>query len=718
MHFEPNAIGAAQAMSDGEGLLFQARGLRKTFGQEAVLNIEHLKIRRGKMTAIVGASGSGKTTLLNVLGGLDKPDDGSRIEVWLDDGMTPLDADGLQTVMAQRASYAFQQGHLLASATLRLNLGLASRGQAKESDFKKAILRAGLGRELEKDANLLARRTWGLSGGQSQRLNVARAYVRDPSIVFADEPSSNLDPANGQHVIEELKKWLKEQPGDRSVILVTHDHELASKADDLIILHKGSPVYGGDEPTRSMPARDIQSELAKYADAAEGAAFEPGPPPDRRKRSGVLASLRDAMALAWQEMFAARSDKQMRFSPRRFRQWQSLFSYALLMSLLVGLLYAQGYAQTYFEKEMAHPGVRHVIISGNPVYTEETSLSPDLLAELRERPRFANKGVFPRLGSRETLYVAQPEAEVARARYNFEYLVLDPEEDAAKAVKLVDIEGHPTPVTLAEALRAKDQESGRIAIALHRGYFLGIARKLEMSPAELERRLRLDAQSRLIPFDVVGFYDVSVPDRGYVYEGIMSIGSHVNFAIVRGPKMWLDDDGRPRRFERAAVYFDIATYKQTLSELSKTNFAFSRDNFQKLASLFDVSLEFKRLLGLLIVCVSVFALCILFFNALAQMSRVWKSALILLAHGVPAYIFAVSVSTQIAIGLGLAAALCYAVIFAVAHLIEDGPGLLVALRYGLGLLGIFAGMTVVGVLVGVYVMKPSRTALGEQLKST
>ena len=711
-------------MTDGdEGLLFQACDLRKTFGTEEVLNIERLKIRRGRMTAIVGASGSGKTTLLNVLGGLDKPDDGARVEVWLDNRMNRLDADGLQTEMARRASYAFQQGHLLPNATLRLNLSLASRGQAQESDFKEAILRAGLGREYKQDAadgqDLLGRRTWGLSGGQSQRLNVARAYVRAPSIVFADEPSSNLDPANGQLVIRELKEWLEAQPDERSVVLVTHDHELASRADDLIILHKGRPIYGGGEPARSLPAEHIRSKLAEYADPSEGAgpAVEAGDLPDRRKRSGTLASLRDAVALAWQETIAARADRQMRLSPRRFRQWQSLFSYALLLSLLVGLLYAYGYAQAYFEREMADPGVRHVIISGNPIFTNETRLTPDLLADLKERPRFTSKGIYPRRNVQDTLLVERPDAPRPDG-FNFETLSLDPEEDAAKVVKLLDIEGRPMSESLTEALQAKDRESGRIAIVLQREYFQAIARKLNMPPAELKQRLRLPAQGNRIQFDVIGLYETAIPDRGYVFQGIMSVTSFVNLAIVQGSKAYLDDQDRPRFYERAAVYFDIASYNQTLTELSRTNFSFSRDNFQKLASLLGVSLQFKWLLGLLIVCVSVFALCILFFNALAQMSRVWRSALILLAHGVPAYVFAVSVSTQIAIGLGVAAALCYGTIFAVAHAIHDGSALLVALHDGLALLGIFAAMTVVGVFIGVYVMKPSRTALGEQLKSS
>jgi putative ABC transport system ATP-binding protein len=711
-------------MSDGEGLLFQAVGLRKTFGKEEVLNIERLKIRRGKMTAIVGASGSGKTTLLNVLGGLDKPDDGSRIEVWLDGRMNALDGDGLQTAMARRASYAFQQGHLLPSATLRLNLSLASRGQASESDFKEAILRAGLGRELKKDAvegqDLLARRTWGLSGGQSQRLNVARAYVRQPSIVFADEPSSNLDPANGQHVIRELKDWLETQPEQRSVILVTHDHELASRADDLIILHKGRPIYGADEPARSLPADSIRAKLAEHADASEGmdAGVDTGVPPAGEKRSGTLASLRDAAALAWQETIAARSDKQMRLSLRRFRQWQSLASYALLLALLVGLLYAYGYAQAYFEREMADPGVRHVIISGNPIFTNETRLTPDLLAELKERPRFTSTGIYPRRNVQDTLLVERPDPTTRPDGYNLEVLSLDPEEEAARAIRLFDLEGKPVPLTLTEALKAKDQESGRIAIALQRDYFLSIARKLNVPATELVQRLRLPAQGNRIAFDLIGLYDTAIPDRGYVFQGIMSITSFVNLAIVQGSKAYLDDTDRPRFYERAAVYFDIAGYKQTLTELGQTNFSFSRDNFQKLASLLGVSLQFKWLLGLLIVCVSIFALCILLFNALAQMSRVWKSALILLAHGVPAYVFALSVSTQIVIALGLAAGLCYAAIFAVACVIPEGAALLVALNQGLALLGIFAAVTIIGVFAGVYVIKPSRTALGQQLKST
>jgi hypothetical protein len=295
---------------------------------------------------------------------------------------------------------------------------------------------------------------------------------------------------------------------------------------------------------------------------------------------------------------------------------------------------------------------------------------------------------------------------------------MDPEEDAAKAVKLLDIEGRPMPESLAEALQAKDRESGRIAIVLQREYFQSIARKLNLPPAELKQRLRLPAQGNRIQFDVIGLYETAIPDRGYKFEGVMSTTSLVNLAIVQGSKAYLDDSDRPRFFERAAVYFDIATYERTRNELEKTNFSFSRDNFQKLGRLLGVSLQFKWLLGLLIACVSIFALCILFFNALAQMSRVWRSALILLAHGVPAYVFAVSVSTQIAIGLGVAAALCYGTIFALAHALHDGPALLVALHHGLALLGIFTAMTVVGVFVGVYVMKPSRTALGEQLKSS
>src|SRR5262249_4015531 len=149
----------------------------------------------------------------------------------------------------------------------------------------------------------------------------------------------------------------------------------------------------------------------------------------------------------------------------------------------------------------------------------------------------------------------------------------------------------------------------RIAIALQRDYFMSIARKLNVPPAELVQRLRLPAQGNRIAFDLIGLYETAIPDRGYVFQGVMSITSFVNLALVQGSKAYLDDTDRPRFYERAAVYFDIAGYKQTLTELGETKFSFSRDNFQKLASLLGVSLQFKWLLGLLIVCVSVFALC-------------------------------------------------------------------------------------------------------------
>jgi hypothetical protein len=164
------------------------------------------------------------------------------------------------------------------------------------------------------------------------------------------------------------------------------------------------------------------------------------------------------------------------------------------------------------------------------------------------------------------------------------------------------------------------------------------------------------------------------------------------------------------------VYFDIDSFEKTRTELGETKFTFSRDNFQKLASLLGVSLQFKRLLFLLIVCVGAYALFILLSSALAQVRQVWKSALILLAHGVPASIFAFSVLTQITIGLGSAAVLCYGAIFAAARWSQDAV-LGEALNRGLILLGAGWGITVVVLLVGVHVMAPSRTALGGELKS-
>ena len=703
-------------MADDDALLFEARKIYKTFKGKKVLQVERLQIRRGKMTAIVGASGSGKTTLLNILGGLDQPDPGATVSVWLDGEWRSLDSDALRLAMAEDASYAFQQGHLLANASLRLNLRLASRGRARQTDIEVAFARARLAGDLQDEPGLLAGRTWRLSGGQSQRLNIARAYVRQPSIVFADEPSSNLDPENARHVILQLKGWLQQAPDERTVVMVTHDYGLATIADDLIVLAPGGELrFGGATPERAPESAEEIRKLAETGAAAPGIV---GPEPAAgRKRSGAFAGLRDAVTLAWQETFAASAGtgRLSAFSPRRFRPWPSLGTLSLLILLLVGLLYVQGYAQAYFDAEMADPRVRYEIISGNPLHRDETQLSPALLEELKERPRFPSLGLFPRVASDMTLMPPEDDEKAFRQK-NLRMLALKSEEDIAQAVPLLDVNGRPTGQTLAAALRAADKQSGQIAVALSKEYFHLIASEAGLSPEQLQQLLRLRGGGRRVPFEFIGLFDVQVPDRGYVYDGIMSLESYTNWALAYNSG-WLDERGQPVTYQRLAVYFDINTYASTLSGLEKTNFNFSRDNFRKIARLFDVSLSFKRLLGALIVGVGLLGLALLVLDAWAQLTRVWKSALILLAHGVPTRIFALAVSTQVLIVLGLAALFSCALIYGAARLIGDGALLLVALHHALLWMMVGAVTTVVVVFSGARVTAPPRTALGEQLKS-
>jgi len=209
----------------------------------AVLKDITFEIPAGEVVAIVGPSGSGKTTLLGLLAGLDRP---TRGRVVVDDqDLTTLTEDGLARLRAERVGFVFQSFHLLPTLTAQENVQvpLELRGEDAESRARELLARVGLaGREHHYPAQL--------SGGEQQRVALARAFCNRPKILFADEPTGNLDAATGQKVVE-IMLGLNREFGTTTII-VTHEAELARTAGRIIRLADGAVV--SDERTADRGA--------------------------------------------------------------------------------------------------------------------------------------------------------------------------------------------------------------------------------------------------------------------------------------------------------------------------------------------------------------------------------------------------------------------------------------------------------------------------------
>lgn len=203
-------------------------------GRLAILADVSLEVKGGESLAILGASGSGKSTLLGLLAGLDVP---SRGQVhWNGQDIFGLDEDARAALRGRLAGFVFQSFHLLPALTALENvmLPLELAGLAQARSRAQAILeRVGLAARL----NHYPRQ---LSGGEQQRVAIARAFVTEPAILFADEPTGNLDSATGARVIELLFDLNRER--GTTLILVTHDAALAQRCERRLVLEAGRLV--------------------------------------------------------------------------------------------------------------------------------------------------------------------------------------------------------------------------------------------------------------------------------------------------------------------------------------------------------------------------------------------------------------------------------------------------------------------------------------------
>jgi len=203
-------------------------------GPLTILEGVSLEINAGETVAVVGPSGAGKTTLLALLAGLDRPTSG---QVWLcGEELTALDEDGRARVRGRHVGFVFQSFHLVPSLTALENvmLPLELSGVAQARGMAAEAL-ASIGLE-----HRMSHYPKQLSGGEKQRVAIARAFVSRPRILFADEPTGNLDAASGERIAELL--FQLNSRSQTTLVLVTHDHDLAGRCDRIVKIEAGRLV--------------------------------------------------------------------------------------------------------------------------------------------------------------------------------------------------------------------------------------------------------------------------------------------------------------------------------------------------------------------------------------------------------------------------------------------------------------------------------------------
>lgn len=236
------------------GKVIEVRDLYKLYrvGDEIVRALDgvNFDICEGEFCAIVGTSGSGKSTLLNMLAGLEKPTKGS--VVIAGQHIETLNEDQLVRFRRDNVGFIFQSFHLLGTmnAVENVALPLSFRGIPRDIRLKKADKMLDLV-NLKKHKKHLPNQ---MSGGQQQRVGVARALVVDPKIIFADEPTGNLDSHTSEEVMELMQKVVREQK--KTLVMVTHDNHLASYADRIFHIIDGEIVKIEDNRTKGEEKED------------------------------------------------------------------------------------------------------------------------------------------------------------------------------------------------------------------------------------------------------------------------------------------------------------------------------------------------------------------------------------------------------------------------------------------------------------------------------
>ena len=236
--------------------MIEIKNITKTYGQgdssfEALRGIS-FKVEDGEFIAIMGPSGSGKSTLMHILGCLDTPTSGT---YFLDDkDVSHMSDDELAAIRSEKIGFVFQAFNLLPRATVLRNVMVpliydekVSIGE-RDAKARAAVTAAGLGEQF------LSHRGNQLSGGQIQRVAIARALVNDPSVLFADEPTGNLDTKTGEIVLSTFQRLNREK--GCTIILITHELDVAEHAERIITIRDGNIISDSKAHTRRLPHHD------------------------------------------------------------------------------------------------------------------------------------------------------------------------------------------------------------------------------------------------------------------------------------------------------------------------------------------------------------------------------------------------------------------------------------------------------------------------------
>ncbi|MFQ6149306.1 ABC transporter ATP-binding protein [Bifidobacterium adolescentis] len=255
------------AENPDDGIVASAIDLTKVYGSKdnEVMALDHVNVefKRGEMTAIMGPSGSGKSTLMHCMAGLDTPSSGKVIVEGLE--VSSMNQKQLTDLRREQIGFIFQSFNLVptlsAEENILLPLQIAKRPIDREW-FNQVVKVVGLEKRL-------THRPSQLSGGQQQRVACARAIMARPSVIFADEPTGNLDSRSSREVLGFLRDSVRDY--DQSIVMVTHDPRAASFADRVLVLADGNitrdmqhptyneilEVFAGDDDIDDVPAADM-----------------------------------------------------------------------------------------------------------------------------------------------------------------------------------------------------------------------------------------------------------------------------------------------------------------------------------------------------------------------------------------------------------------------------------------------------------------------------
>ena len=217
---------------DNDKVILELRDVSKIYESVNALSNINLKVKKGDWIAIMGSSGSGKTTMMNIIGCMDRPSNGQVLIDGVD--ISKESQKNLTNIRREKIGLIFQQFHLISYLTALENVVVAQyyHSMIDEKEALEALKKVGLG---DRAKHLPSQ----LSGGEQQRVCIARALINNPEIILADEPTGNLDEANEIMVIEILKQLHKE---GATIIVVTHDPEVGDEAMRKITLDYGKII--------------------------------------------------------------------------------------------------------------------------------------------------------------------------------------------------------------------------------------------------------------------------------------------------------------------------------------------------------------------------------------------------------------------------------------------------------------------------------------------